>query len=92
MNFVDIFQSLAFPVAVCVVLFVAFGYFAKKIMANMEKREEQGIKLRDQFIASLQQSNATLTEAVTKNAAAFDRLTDVLEKIERKIKKEVSNE
>lgn len=92
MDFVNIFQSLAFPVAVCVVLFIAFGYFAKKIMVNMEKREDQSIKLRDQFIASLQQSNATLTEAVTKNAAAFDRLSEVLEKIEKKIKKEFSND
>jgi hypothetical protein len=78
MDFINIFQSLAYPVAVSVILFIAGGYFAKRILAQMHERETENNKLRDQYIEYLQKSNAELTGAIRENATAFNRFSETL--------------
>ena len=85
-EFVSIFQSLAYPVAVSVILFIAIGYFAKKMLEYIKKHEEENNKLRDQYIAYLQKANAELIGVVKENTVAFNSFSIVLEKIEKKLK------
>lgn len=69
-DFVGIFQHLAYPVAVSVVLFFAFGWVSKKVLEDGKKRDEELIKLRDHFIGYLQQEHIELSGAILENAAA----------------------
>ena len=83
---VSVFQNLAYPVAVSVILFVAMGWFGKKIFEYIRKHEEENNKLRDQYIAYLQKANAELIGVVKENTVAFNSFSIVLEKIEKKLK------
>jgi sensor domain CHASE-containing protein len=83
---VGIFQNLAYPVAVSVILFLAVFFIVKKMLAEMQLREEANTKLRDKYIEYLQKSNAELVSAINENSKAFNRFSQVLEKIERKLK------
>lgn len=76
---VSIFQNLAYPVAVSVILFLAVGYFGKKILLEMHERETSNTKLRDQYIDYLQKANSELTSAVRENATAFNNFSKTLE-------------
>jgi len=87
---VSVFQNLAYPVAVSVILFIAFGIFARKIMNEMHEREEANNKLRDQYIDYLQKSNAELTSAIRENATAFNRFSETLADF-RSVLRELSN-
>lgn len=89
---IHIFESLAYPVAVSVVLFLAIGSFAKKMLADVHTREESSQKLRDQYIAYLQMANVELTGAIKENATAFremssalNRFSTVLARIEQRL-------
>ena len=52
----------------------------------MQTREEANTQLRDKYIEYLQKSNAELVSAINENSKAFNRFSQVLEKIERKLK------
>lgn len=91
-DFINIFQSLAYPVAVSVLLFAAIGYFSKKLLEDMKQREVENIKLRDKFIEYLQDNQKQLTTVINENAAAFketsmaiNKFSIILEKIEKKM-------
>ena len=74
----EVFQSLAYPVAVSVILFAAMGFFAKRMLEDMRKRDEENIKLRDQYVAFLQMSNVELTGALKENATASKENAEAL--------------
>jgi hypothetical protein len=85
-EFVSIFQNLAYPVAVSVILFLIGGYFGKKILAQMHEREVANAKLRDQYIDYLQKANTDLTSAVRENATAFNNFSKTLEEFKEVLK------
>jgi len=92
-SFINIFQTLAYPVAVSILLFFAIGYSSKKMWEDVHKREDENLKLRDKFIEYLQDSHSKLTSVINENAAAaketaiaINRFSVILEKIEKKIK------
>ena len=82
---VSIFQNLAYPIAVSVILFIAVAWLARKNDETAKKNNEENNRLRDQYISYLQSANAELTKAVKENATAFNRFSQVLERIENKI-------
>lgn len=98
-DFINIFQSLAYPVAVSVLLFAAIGYFSKKLLEDMKQREVENIKLRDKFIEYLQDTQKQLTTVINENAIAYkenavafketsmaiNKFSIILEKIEKKM-------
>lgn len=98
-DFVTIFQSLAYPVAVSVLLFIAIGYFSKKMLEDMRQREAENIKLRDKFIEYLQVSHTNLANVINENAMAYkenaaafketskaiNRFSLILEEIEKRM-------
>ena len=78
MDYIDIFQNLAFPVAVCCVLFGIMVYFGKKsigIITDMMKRSETE---RQAYTDYLQRSNAELVSTIKENTQAFRRFSKVL--------------
>lgn len=83
---VEIFQNLAYPVAVSVILFVAMGWFGKKALEIVRKNNEENVKLRDKYIEYLQFANTELVGAIKENSTAFNRFSEVLEKLEKKLK------
>ncbi|MBQ3658315.1 MAG: hypothetical protein II956_15975 [Bacteroidales bacterium] len=93
-EFVSIFQSLAYPVAVSVILFLAIAFCSKKMLEDYHKRDDEAAKLREQYIQYLQMNHIELTAAVRESSSAIKEITQainrfsmVLEKIETLIHK-----
>ncbi len=103
-EFVNVFQSLAYPVAVSAILFFAIWCFGKQMLADIRERDKQAVTTNEKYIAYLQMSNVELTAALKENATAskenamalketaqaLNRFSLILERIEDKleIKKE----
>ena len=69
-EFVSIFQNLAFPVAINVVLFVFIWWFGKKILEDNKERYEQMSKRSDEYIKYLQLAYVEQTGAIRESATA----------------------
>lgn len=69
-EFVTVFQNFGFPIALVIVLLGAMGWIAKKAWEYVKKRDDEAVRLRDQFIAYLQQNHVELTGAILENASA----------------------
>ena len=82
----NIFQNLAFPIAVSAVLFVGGFYFAKKMLQEMHEREQSNLKLRDQYIAYLQMANTELIGAIKENSTAFNNFSQTLDEFKKLLK------
>lgn len=89
---VEIFQSLDFSVAVCVVSLMALGIIGKSLLTRIDKRDEEAAKYherkdtelketRDKFDAYLQMSNVELTGALKENATAFKENAEAMNRI-----------
>jgi len=105
-DFINVFQSLAYPVAVSALLFAAIGYFSKKLLEDMKQRELENFKLRDKFIEYLQETQRKLTTVINENATAskenavafketsiaINKFSVILEKIEKKIENNCKND
>jgi hypothetical protein len=86
-DILNIFQSLAFPVAINVVLFVFIWWFGRRIMDDNKQRYEQLEKRSNEYIQFLQTAHIEQTAAAKENAAALkenaqalNRFSVVLEK------------
>lgn len=81
MEYVELFQNLAFPVAVCCILFAIVIYFAKKIILAVTNLIEQYNQERQNYIEYLQKSNAELATTIKDNTEAFKHFSQLLQKI-----------
>lgn len=75
-TFLNIFQQLAFPVAVSVVLFVVVFYLIKE---NKQQQKE--------FIQNLQQTNKDLVSVISENTKAINRFSTLIIKFQEQVKK-----
>ena len=73
---INIFQSLAFPVAVCVVLFGIVFYLIKE-----NKKQQQ------EYIEFIQKSNQNLIQALAENTKAYNRFSSLMLDINKQLKK-----
>lgn len=85
MDTIAIFQNLAYPIAVSVVLFLSIAYFGKHLLKEMQEREKGNEQLRADYIEYLQKCNTELTQALKDNTAALARFSKILEIIEHKL-------
>jgi len=69
-EFINIFQNLAFPVAINVVLFIFIWWFGKKILEDNRQRYEQMSKRSDEYIKFLQLAHVEQTGAIRESATA----------------------
>lgn len=81
MDVVNIFQNLAFPVAVCVVLFCVLIYFFKKIIEIIREAIKQVTAERQEHLEHLKTVNVELTKVIAENTAAFNRFSTILNKL-----------
>ena len=84
---INIFQTLAFPVAINVVLFLFIWWFGKRTLEENKQRYEQLEQRGNEYIKFLQTANieqtATAKEtaaALKENAQALNRFSMVMEK------------
>ena len=81
MDVVNIFQNLAFPVAVCCVLFAVLIYFFKKIIEIIREAIMQVTAERKEHLEHLKSVNVELTKVIQENTAAFNRFSSILNKL-----------
>ncbi|MBR4324779.1 MAG: hypothetical protein IKP73_04520 [Bacteroidales bacterium] len=91
-DFISIFQSLAYPVAVSAILFWAIWHIGKQTVENINKRETEYAKIQQQHIAYMQAQNLELMGAIKENTLTFrelisalNRFSKVLESLEKKL-------
>jgi hypothetical protein len=82
---VSIFQNLAYPVAVSVILFLCAIWFGRKMLEEMRTKEKNYATLFTQYVDFLQKSNSALSKALTDNADALLKFSRVLEIFEHKL-------
>ncbi|MBP5369774.1 MAG: hypothetical protein J6Z01_15125 [Bacteroidales bacterium] len=81
MDVVNIFQNLAFPVAVCCVLFAVLIYFFKKIIEIIREAIKQVTAERQEHLEHLKTVNVELTKVIQENTSAFNRFSSILNKL-----------
>lgn len=88
MNYLEIFQSLGFPVAICCVLFSIMIYFFKRflvvfqdMMAANEKKEADNRKY-------LQDNNQELCKIIALNTQALNRFSYLMGVLSKELKKQ----
>ena len=91
-DFINIFQTLAYPVAVSAVLFYVLWRIGKQTIESINHREQEYTKIQQQHIAYMQAQNVELMGAIKENALTFrelisalNRFSKVLENLERKL-------
>ncbi len=92
LDFINIFQSLAYPVAVSAVLFYVLWRIGKQTIESINHREQEYTKIQQQHIAYMQAQNLELMGAIKENSLTFrelisalNRFSKVLENLERKL-------
>jgi len=81
MDMVNIFQNLAFPVAVCVVLFAVLIFFVKKSIEMFREVIARIAEERKEHLEHLKTTNVELTKVIQENTSAFNRFSGILEKL-----------
>lgn len=79
-NLLDIFDKLAFPVSVCVVLFAILMYFVKHALKMLAETLKANAAEQKEYVAYLKESNARLVSVVEDNTETIKKFSYVLEK------------
>ncbi len=83
---VSIFQNLAYPIAVSVVLFLSLAWFGRRMLDEVREEKKMHNDLQTKIFDYLQKANAELTKAISDNADALVRFSKTLEILEHNIK------
>lgn len=87
MNYLEIFQTLGFPVAVCCVLFSIMIYFFKRFLAVFQMMIETNDKREEENRKYLQQSNQELSNIISLNTQALNRFSYLMGILSKELKK-----
>lgn len=79
-NLIDIFDKLAFPVSVCVVLFCILMYFIKHALKMLSEMLKANADAQKEHIDYLKQSNARLVTVIEDNTDTIKKFSFILEK------------
>lgn len=79
-DMLEIFNQLAFPIAVCVVLFGILMYFVKHALKLLSDMLKANAETQKEHIAYLKESNARLVSVVEDNTKTIQKFSYVLEK------------
>jgi hypothetical protein len=77
----QIFENLAFPVAVCVILFCILFFFVKKALSMLTEILKGNEQKQSEYVDYLKTSNAKLISVIEKNTEAIQKFSYVLENI-----------
>lgn len=81
MDISQIFNSLPFSVAVCVVLFYALFFIVRKEIKENSAAIERITKVYEQHIEYLRTENLKHLDIIKENTIAFNKLIELLKKI-----------
>lgn len=81
MDISQIFNSLPFSVAVCVVLFYALFFIVRKEIKDNSAAIERITKVYEQHIEYLRTENLKHLDIIKDNTIAFNKLIELLKKI-----------
>ncbi len=81
-----LFQNLAFPIAVCIVLFYVCFLTIKKENNQNEEFIKQALKTQEQHTNYLQNQNTRLASIIEDNTQAFKQLCCLLDYFKQKEK------
>ena len=79
-NLLDIFERLAFPVAVSVTLFAILIYFVKRALAMISTILKDNETRQKEYIDHLKTSNAKLVAVVEDNTEIIKKFSYLLER------------
>lgn len=78
---VNVFQSLAFPIAFCIVLLYFLVFLIKRELKQNENTDTQVNAINERFINYLQEYNTKLSNIIAENTKAFNSLIKLLENV-----------
>lgn len=78
-NFVNIIQTVGFPIACCIALFIFLIKSNKSHKEEVSKLTEAFYEMRNTFSSSMAQQNKELTQAIQNNTLVMQRLVDKLD-------------
>lgn len=84
MDISQIFNSLPFSVAVCVVLFYALFFIVRKEIKDNSAAIERITKVYEQHIEYLRTENLKNLEIIKENTTAYHKLIDLLKALKDK--------
>lgn len=79
-DFISIIQSVGFPIAVAVAMFIMLQNEQKEHKAETEKITETMNRLEMTFNNALHEQESTIAEAINNNTLVIQKLIDKLEK------------
>lgn len=79
-DFISIIQSVGFPIAVAVAMFIMLQNEQKEHKAETEKITETLNRLELTFNNALHEQESTIAEAINNNTLVIQKLIDKLEK------------
>ena len=79
-DFISIIQSVGFPIAVAVAMFIMLQNEQKEHKAETEKITETLNRLEMTFNNALHEQESTIAEAINNNTIVIQKLIDKLEK------------
>lgn len=82
---IDVFQNLAYPIAVSAILFFSIISFIKSFLKEIRERDRNNEQLRNEYISYLQKCNSELASSIKENTEALNRFSKILEIINYKL-------
>lgn len=79
-NLIDIFDKLAFPISVCVVLFGILMYFIKHALKMLSEMLKTNAAEQKEHVEYLKESNAKLVSVIEDNTDTIKKFSFILEK------------
>ena len=79
-DFISIIQSVGFPIAVAVAMFIMLQNEQKEHKAETERITETMNRLEMTFNNALHEQESTIAEAINNNTIVIQKLIDKLEK------------
>lgn len=78
-DFISIIQTVGFPIACCIALFIYLVKSNKSHKEEVTKLTEAFYEMRSSFAESIAQQNKELTQAINNNTLVMQRLADKLD-------------
>lgn len=79
-DFINIIQSVGFPIAVAVAMFIMLQNEQKQHREESEKITATMTELREAFGNALHEQESTIAEAINNNTLVIQKLIDKLDK------------
>ena len=84
-NFISMFQSLGFPVGMCILLIIWMRYFLNKVLTIVEDMLKKHTEERAKVFEYMQQANAEQNAIIKENTETSKKVISLLALVYKKI-------